>query len=120
MTQTAPDLGSQPSVTGDAYRPRVELDGLCVDLESYEVWLDGCRLNLPYLQFELLAELARHAGQVRLRRQLLTAAWGEAAPGEGRKLDVQLSRLRRHFDASRTWAIESVRRRGYRLIRRAN
>ena len=42
----------------------IELDGLRVDLRSRTVTIDGASVTLRTLEFELLAELARHPGHV--------------------------------------------------------
>jgi two-component system KDP operon response regulator KdpE len=56
--------------------PRIELDGLIVDLTAHAVWLDGDEVDLTPIEFALLRALASRQGLVRTHRQLLLGVWG--------------------------------------------
>ncbi len=56
--------------------PRIELDGLIVDLTAHTVWLDGEEVHLTPIEFALLRALAIRQGLVRTHRQLLLEVWG--------------------------------------------
>ena len=60
----------------------IELGDLSIDLRSRTVTVDGAAVELRTLEFELLAELARHAGQVVTRDRLLDRVWGLSFAGE--------------------------------------
>jgi len=51
----------------------VTLGNLTVDRDRYEVWVGGQRVDLTYVEFELLFCLARSSGRVVPRGNLLEA-----------------------------------------------
>ena len=56
--------------------PRVELDGLVIDLAAHAVWLDGEEVRLTPIEFSLLRVLALNRGLLMTHRQLLVEVWG--------------------------------------------
>ncbi len=58
-----------------------------IDVLSREVRLAGAGLPLTQLEFDLLETLARHAGQVLSRQQLLDQVWGYDYYGDSRAVD---------------------------------
>jgi two-component system, OmpR family, response regulator len=92
----------------------IEVGGLRLDLAKRAATLAGSPLALRTLEFELLAELARNAGQVVRRDRLLDRVWGLPFPGGTRTVDVHVAQLRKklgHPDL-----IQTVRGVGYRLL----
>ena len=73
---------------------------LVVDEAAHEVHLAGVPLDLSPTEFELLAYLAAHAGQVVTKRQLLGAIWHQPYGGADKTVDVHLSWLRRKLGES--------------------
>jgi two-component system, OmpR family, response regulator MtrA len=67
----------------------------------------------------LLAELARHAGNVLSREQLLERVWGYDYLGDSRLVDAAIQRLRSKIetDPSEPRTIQTVRGVGYRAAR---
>ena len=57
--------------------------------------LAGATLDLSPREFDLLAHLAEHAGDVVTKRELLTEVWNQAYGGSDKTVDVHLSWLRR-------------------------
>ena len=94
---------------------RITLGNLVIDRDAYEVWVNGDRMDLTYVEFEVLHHLARNAGKVVLRDRLLGAVWGEGPRDHARKLTVHISRLRKKIRDSRPWRIQTVTKRGYAL-----
>jgi two-component system, OmpR family, response regulator MtrA len=92
----------------------IELDGLQVDLRSRSVTMDGTAVTLRTLEFELLAELARHAGHVVTRDRLLDRVWGVSFAGGTRTVDVHVAQLRKKL--GRPNLIQTVRGVGYRIL----
>jgi two-component system, OmpR family, response regulator MtrA len=92
----------------------LQLDGLRVDLRSRSVTMDGSRVALRTLEFELLAELARHAGNVVTRDRLLDRVWGLSFAGGTRTVDVHIAQLRKKL--GRPELIQTVRGVGYRIL----
>jgi DNA-binding response OmpR family regulator len=92
----------------------IELDPLRVDLRSRSVTIDGAPVALRTLEFELLAELARHAGHVVTRDRLLDRVWGLTFAGGTRTVDVHVAQLRKKL--GRPELIQTVRGVGYRVL----
>ncbi|MFI6032766.1 winged helix-turn-helix domain-containing protein [Streptomyces sp. NPDC051315] len=95
--------------TGDTGEPLVRIDTV-----QRTAWVGGRRLDLTYLEFELLAHLVAHPHRVHTRDQLVTTVWGYGHVGDGRTVDVHIARLRRKLGAEHRQAIQTVRRVGYK------
>lgn len=102
-------------VTGE--EPAITVGGLTVDLRSREVTLDGREIELTRKEFDLLVVLARRAGEVVSKRDLLAEVWQLAWGGSDRTVDVHLSWLRRKLGetAKEPVYLHSVRGVGVRL-----
>lgn len=92
-------------------------DGLVrIDTDQRTAWVEGRRLDLTYLEFELLAHLVAHPHRVHTRDQLVTTVWGYGHVGDGRTVDVHVARLRRKLGAEHRKTIVTVRRVGYKYV----
>ena len=100
------------SATEDG-RDHIVVDGLALDLAKRTVELDGRRVELTYVEFELLRTLAAKSGRVYSRQALLQALWGDSAYREPRTIDVHVRHLREKLDDSEL--IQTVRGVGYRF-----
>jgi DNA-binding response OmpR family regulator len=89
----------------------VSAAGIAVDLGSYTVEIDGQPVVLPPRQVEILALFVGRPGRVWSRDELHWGCWGRS--GEGRRIDVQRSRLR--SGAGRE-LFRTVRHRGWALV----
>ena len=101
--------------TGEA---PIVLGGLCIDTRSREVTVDGRPVELARKEFDLLLALARRAGEVVTKRDLLAEVWQLAWGGSDRTVDVHLSWLRRKLgeSAKQPRYLHSVRGVGVRLV----
>lgn len=90
--------------------------GLHIDTDRHIAEVDGRRLDLTYLEFQLLAHLANHPHRVHSRAHLVTAIWGYDHVGDGRTVDVHIARLRRKLGAPYRRRIVTVRRVGYKYL----
>jgi DNA-binding response OmpR family regulator len=72
----------------------VEIGPLRVDVASRRVWLSDEELSLSRKEFDLLAELVAHAGEVVKREDLMTRVWDENWFGSTKTLDVHVRWLR--------------------------
>jgi len=98
---------------GEGVRERITVDGLAIDLARRTVELEGRRIELTYVEFEILRTLAAKAGRVYSRQALLQAMWGDYAYREPRTIDVHVRHLREKLDDAEL--IQTVRGVGYRL-----
>ena len=94
------------------------IGGLEVDPGARTVRLAGEPLRLARKEFDLLAELARHRGQVVSREDLMSRVWDVNWFGSTKTLDVHIRTLRRKLgdDSANPRFIETVRGVGFRLI----
>ncbi|UQX04506.1 response regulator transcription factor [Streptomyces sp. RerS4] len=85
--------GVSPAQAADPLRPTV-VGELAVDPGARTAYLAGRELRLTRREFDLLAFLAHHSGQVVSKRRLLTEVWREPYVDD-QTVDVHLSSLRR-------------------------
>jgi DNA-binding response OmpR family regulator len=106
-------VARQPTVDGEV----ISADGLTIDLARRSVEVRGERVQLTYVEFELLRTLASHPGRVYSRRMLLEALWGASAYREPRTIDVHVRHLREKLerDPAEPQYILTVRGVGYRF-----
>jgi len=97
--------------------PVITVGNLSVDTRSREVVVDGRAVDLTRKEFDLLLALARRAGEVVSKRDLLSEVWQLAWGGSDRTVDVHLSWLRRKLGetAAAPRYLHSVRGVGIRL-----
>ncbi len=90
---------------------------LRLDFDTYEVFLDGDRLDLSLREFELLKFFVRHPHRVYDRLQLLDLVWGPEMHVEPRTVDVHVRRLRKRIerDDANPELILTVRGVGYKF-----
>ena len=95
----------------------ISAEGLTIDLARRAVEIRGVRVQLTYVEFELLRILASHPGRVYSRRMLLEALWGGADYREPRTIDVHVRHLREKLerDPADPEYILTVRGVGYRF-----
>ena len=101
----------------DADGEVISAQGLTIDLARRVVEFGGNRVQLTYVEFELLRILASHPGRVYSRRMLLEALWGGADYREPRTIDVHVRHLREKLepDPAEPEYILTVRGVGYRF-----
>ena len=95
----------------------ISAEGLTIDLARRLVEVEGKRVQLTYVEFELLRILASNTGRVYSRRMLLEALWGGADYREPRTIDVHVRHLREKLerDPADPEYILTVRGVGYRF-----
>ena len=98
---------------------RLHLGPLAIDVAGRTVERDGADIPLTRTEFDLLAELTRHAGQVLTRDVLLDRIWGYDYLGDSRLVDVAIQRLRAKVerDPSAPELVLTVRGAGYKAAR---
>jgi two-component system response regulator RegX3 len=95
----------------------VEVSGVRVDPERYEVSVRGKTAELPPKEFSLLELLVRNAGRVLTRELLIDRIWGADYVGDTKTLDVHVKRLRSKVEPepSTPRHIVTVRGLGYKF-----
>src|SRR3954470_10364078 len=93
---------------------------LSVNVAARRVLLAGREIDLTRKEFDLLAELMRHAGNVVTREDLMSRVWDTNWFGSTKTLDVHVRWLRRKLgdDPAQPRFIETVRGVGYRFAAR--
>jgi two-component system alkaline phosphatase synthesis response regulator PhoP len=71
---------------------------LHIDYESYDVSIDGKKINLSPTELKLLFFFSRHPGRVYTRDQILDHVWGDTAFVTPRTVDVHVRRLRAQIE----------------------
>ena len=100
------------------HMPNITLGNLTIDRDRFEVWVGDKRIDLTFVEFELLYELAKNEGRVMIRPRLMRTVWhGQPTTGD-RKLTVHMSRLRTKMHGTYPWRIETYTKRGYGLMNR--
>jgi DNA-binding response OmpR family regulator len=95
---------------------KLTFDKLVVNLDSYELIVDGKKVDTPPKELELLYHLAATPNRVYTRNQLLDEVWGFDYFGDSRTVDVHIKRLREKVeDVSDQWALKTVWGVGYKF-----
>ncbi len=95
---------------------RLEYDKLIINLDSYELVVDGKKIDTPPKEMELLYHLAASPNRVYTRNQLLDEVWGFDYFGDSRTVDVHIKRLREKLEGvSDQWRLKTVWGVGYKF-----
>ena len=95
---------------------RLVFDKLVIDLDSFELVVDGKRVETPPKEMELLYHLASSPNRVYTRNQLLDEVWGFDYFGDSRTVDVHIKRLREKLEGvSDQWSLKTVWGVGYKF-----
>ncbi|MDP6124257.1 MAG: response regulator transcription factor [Candidatus Latescibacteria bacterium] len=86
-----------------------------IDLDRYQVSLDGAVLELTLKEYELLKFLVEHPGKVHTRESLMIQVWGYDYFGGTRTVDVHVRRIRSKLEPLADNYVETVRGVGYRF-----
>ena len=100
----------------DDTKKRLTFDKLVIDLDSYELLVDGKKIDTPPKELELLYHLASTPNRVYTRNQLLDEVWGFDYFGDSRTVDVHIKRLREKVEGvSDQWELKTVWGVGYKF-----
>jgi DNA-binding response OmpR family regulator len=107
---------SRPAQTGPDEMP-LEIGDLRIDFPKRTVRIRSAQAQLTYVEFEILAALARSPGRVFTRDMLLARLWGDSAYRDPRTIDVHIRHLREKIesDAKDPEYLFTVRGVGYRF-----
>ena len=103
--------------SGPGFEPVFEVGDLELDVAARVARLGGDEVSLTRKEFDLLAELARNAGRVVTREDLMSRVWDVNWFGSTKTLDVHIGALRRKLgdDPADPGYIETVRGVGFRF-----
>ena len=99
----------------DDTKKRLVFDKLIINLDSYELIVDGKKVDTPPKELELLYFLASSPNQVFTREQLLDHIWGYEYIGDTRTVDVHIKRLREKIKDNEYWSLSTVWGIGYKF-----
>lgn len=104
--------GDEPVKSGK----RLQYDKLQIDMEAFELIVDGKKVDTPPKEMELLFHLASMPNRVYTRNQLLDEVWGFDYFGDSRTVDVHIKRLREKLEGvSDQWCLKTVWGVGYKF-----
>ena len=104
--------GAEQGVSGR----KLSYDKLTINLDSYELIVDGQKIDTPPKELELLYHLARFPNRGFTRTQLLDEVWGFDYFGDSRTVDVHVKRLREKIEGvSAQWELTTVWGVGYKF-----
>ena len=95
---------------------KLTFDKLIINLDSYELVVNGVKVDTPPKEMELLYHLAASPNRVFTRNQLLDEVWGFDYFGDSRTVDVHIKRLREKLEGvSDQWSLKTVWGVGYKF-----
>ena len=104
------------SITPEKKSRRLSFDRLTIDMDAFELTVDGKRVDTPPKEMELLFFLASSPNRVYTRNQLLDEVWGFDYFGDSRTVDVHIKRLREKLEGiSESWSLKTVWGVGYKF-----
>jgi DNA-binding response OmpR family regulator len=111
--------GARAAADDPSQTSQLSAGSLVLDLRGRTVRRDGVEVQLKPKEFDLLAFLVKHAGQVFTREQLLEQVWGYQFFGGSRTVDVHVRWLREKLEESpgSPQHLLTVRGVGYKFVR---
>ena len=95
---------------------RLSFDKMTIDMDAFELIIDGKKVDTPPKEMELLFYLASSPNRVYTRNQLLDEVWGFDYFGDSRTVDVHVKRLREKLEGvSEQWTLKTVWGVGYKF-----
>ena len=95
---------------------KLSFDKLVIDMEAYDLTVNGVKIDTPPKEIELLYFLASNPNRVFTRSQLLDEVWGFDYFGDTRTVDVHVKRLREKLEnVSDQWELATVWGVGYKF-----
>ena len=95
---------------------KIVFDKLVIDMDAFELLVDGKKVDTPPKELELLFYLASSPNRVYTRNQLLDEVWGFDYFGDSRTVDVHVKRLREKLEGvSDCWSLKTVWGVGYKF-----
>jgi DNA-binding response OmpR family regulator len=101
----------------EGFEEAIQHGDLRIDFERRQVQVRDEAVRLTYVEFEVLAALARSPGRVFSRTMLLERVWGDSSYRDPRTIDVHIRHLREKLESEpkHPELILTVRGVGYRF-----
>lgn len=94
----------------------INYDKLTIDMDKFQVILNGSVIEMPPKELELLYFLASNPNKVYTREQLLNEIWSYDFVGDSRTVDVHVKRLREKIETNGVnWSLKTVWGVGYKF-----
>ena len=93
---------------------RIVIGDAVLDSDTLTVVEGPQSITLPPKEFMLLFKLCSSPERIFTRRDIMDDVWGIQAESGERTIDVHVKRLRKHFEKSKSFRIETVRGIGYK------
>ena len=109
-------LRRAPGAAPEKKNRRLSFDRMVIDMDSFQLLIDGKKVDTPPKEMELLFYLASTPNRVYTRNQLLDEVWGFDYFGDSRTVDVHIKRLREKLEGiSESWSLKTVWGVGYKF-----
>jgi DNA-binding response OmpR family regulator len=105
-------------VRGPAPDGQFVFGNLVVDLDTYGVSVNDDPVELTFSEFELLRRFCEEPDKILDYESLCSAVWKATGPIFKRRLAVAICRIRSKLGELDSYRLETVRGRGYGLVRR--
>jgi DNA-binding response OmpR family regulator len=103
-------------VTAEKKARQLVFDKLVIDMDAFELLVNGKKVDTPPKEMELLFYLASSPNRVYTRNQLLDEVWGFDYFGDSRTVDVHVKRLREKLEGvSQHWCLKTLWGVGYKF-----
>ena len=103
-------------LSGETPARRLCFEKLTIDMDAFELTVNGRKVDTPPKEMELLFYLASSPNRVYTRNQLLDEVWGFDYFGDSRTVDVHVKRLREKLEGvSEQWCLKTVWGVGYKF-----
>lgn len=91
-------------------------ENLNIDLDKYETFINGEKIDITPKECEILYLIATNEGRVLSREEILDKVWGYDYFGDTRVVDTQIKRLRKKLpEEDEKWVIKTVYGIGYKF-----
>ena len=109
-------LRRSAGVAAEKKSRKLVYDKMVIDMDAFELTVEGKKMDTPPKEMELLFFLASSPNRVYTRNQLLDEVWGFDYFGDSRTVDVHIKRLREKLEnVSEKWSLKTVWGVGYKF-----
>ncbi len=109
-------LRRAPCAAPEKKARRLVFDRMVIDMDAFQLLIDGKKVDTPPKEMELLFYLASTPNRVYTRNQLLDEVWGFDYFGDSRTVDVHVKRMREKLEGiSESWSLKTVWGVGYKF-----